>query len=81
MRSRSTQLQSVNYLMLMCRVRGVGLQAFAIAVQASLSSYNSVALDCGMPKSHKILWINKIVLPASFAPMKSASVEDPAIVG
>ena len=67
--------------MSMCHVRGVGLQAFAIAVQASLSSYNSVPLDCGMSKSHKTLRINKIVLPASFAPMNSASVDDPAIVG
>ena len=52
-----------------------------MAVQASLSSYRTVAASWGMSRSHKTLRMNKIILPVSYAAINLASVEDPATVG
>ncbi len=77
MRSRSTHSEREKYLMSMWRVRGVGFWAFAIAVQASLSSYRRVAASCGMLRSQRMLRRNKIILLMKYADAYSASVEEP----
>jgi hypothetical protein len=67
--------------MSICLVQVVGFCAFAIAIHASLSLYRIDAADCGTPRSHKILQMNRIIFPEVQAPMYSASVDDSAMVG
>ena len=63
------------------RVREVGFCTLAMAVHASLSSYNNSAADCGMPRFHKTLQTKRMSLPSLHALMNSASVDYVAIVG
>jgi len=81
MRLHSTHSQREKYLISICLVRGVGFCAFPIAVQPLLSSNSTVAASCGTWRSHSTLRINKIILPASYAAINSASVDEPATVG
>jgi hypothetical protein len=64
-----------------CLVQVVGFCAFAITIHALLSSYRIDAANCGTPRSHKILQMNRIIVPEVQAPMYSASVDDSATVG
>ncbi len=67
--------------MSMFPVQGVGFCALPMAVQVSLSLCITIAASCGIPRSQRILCMNRIILPVSYAAMNSTSVDDPATVG
>ena len=79
--SVATQSIKAKCLMSMWRVRLVGLLALAMAMAASLSSYNGVALAWVIPRSSSIDRRYRASLPASTAAMNSASVDDCEMVG